>query len=46
MQGYRSDVELERETGLSTFKGDDNLASFTEANGSSSAVERPLPKIF
>jgi hypothetical protein len=34
MQGYRSDVELERETGLSTFKGDDNLASFTEASGS------------
>ena len=39
MQGYRSDVELERETGLSTFKGGDNLASFTEASGSSSAVE-------
>ena len=46
MQGYRSDVELERETGLATFKTGDNLASFTEAGGSSSAVERQLPKIF
>ena len=46
MHGYRSDVELERETGLSTFKRGDNLASFTEANRSSSAVERQLPKIF
>jgi hypothetical protein len=43
MQGYRSDVELERETGLSTFKGGDNLASFTEASGnrrSGSRVEK------
>ena len=40
MQVYRSDVGLERETWMSTFKGGDNLASFTEASGSSRSASR------
>ncbi len=40
MQVYRSDVELERETWMSSFKGGDNLASFTEASGSGRSGSR------